>query len=449
MNARRTIRRRPYRPESHLLVESLEGRIVLTASIGLDARTGVLTIMGSDADDVAEVHRKGAKVVASITSPDGTVTQSYAARRVRSVAFTGLAGNDSFTNNTALASHADGGAGDDRLVGGSAADVLVGGDGTDTLVGNGGNDALSGGSGDDSLDGGSGNDRLDGGDGNDTEHGGLGNDVLFGGAGTDALFGDDGNDTMSGGLGDDALDGGAGNDTENGDDGDDVILGAAGADMLNGSAGSDTIDGGDGDDVENGGDGNDSISGGNGDDQLNGGAGNDILSGNSGDDHLSGGAGDDQLNGDDGTDTIDGGAGNDDNFDPTDRLEDESPEDSGSNHQGDIGGSSDAVPVMFGADGSAQISGTSNGVSDRKVYSFTAEADGLLTVTVQQDANSRFVDLKVIDVTNREDILELHPADGDPNTDQVEITAGTTYLIRLRSADLSTTGFAVDLQVTA
>ena len=43
--------------------------------------------------------------------------------------FTGQAGNDTFTNLTAIVSRADGGAGADVLRGGSTADELIGGDG--------------------------------------------------------------------------------------------------------------------------------------------------------------------------------------------------------------------------------------------------------------------------------------------------------------------------------
>src|SRR5262245_19833963 len=69
--------------------------------------------------------------------------------QVKSIAFYGLDGNDSFTNDTAIKSTASGYAGDDVLVGGSAADLLVGGDGNDSLEGRSGNDDLRGGTGSD------------------------------------------------------------------------------------------------------------------------------------------------------------------------------------------------------------------------------------------------------------------------------------------------------------
>ena len=443
--------RRPYRPESHLLVETLEGRVVLTASvvegIGFDARRGVVTITGSDGNDQAEVSRRGSRITVTLTTPNATFTKSISAGRVRSVVFSGLAGDDSFTNGTSVPTKADGGAGADVLRGGSGADTLQGGDGNDQLFGNGGNDRLSGGAGDDALDGGAGNDTENGDDGNDTARGGLGNDVISGGLGLDQLYGDDGSDRLSGGGDDDALDGGAGNDTENGDDGSDVLLGGDGADALQGGGGDDTIDCGDGNDTAGGGDGNDDLSGGAGDDQLQGGAGNDTIAGDAGDDTLRGDAGDDQLNGDDGTDRIDGGAGNDDCLDPTDTLDDESPEDAGDNRQGESGGQPTATPVVFGPDNTARISGTSDGFGDRQSYAFTAAATGTLTVTIKPDANGDYAKLELYDATTRERLLELQPGDGDPDTAQVEVVEGGSYVVRLRAPELSTTDFAVDLRI--
>jgi Ca2+-binding RTX toxin-like protein len=94
------------------------------------------------------------------------------------IVFHGGNGNDTFVNNTALASAAFGEAGNDCLFGGSGHDYLYGGDGGDYLFG------------------------------------GAGNDYLYGDAGTDFLFGQDGDDTLDGGddLCADYLNGGAGRD---------------------------------------------------------------------------------------------------------------------------------------------------------------------------------------------------------------------------------------------
>lgn len=446
---RRTMQRRPYRPESHLHVESLEGRVVLTASIGFNARLGVLSIVGSDGDDVAVVSRRGNNVVATVTTPSATITKAVAAYRVRALAFSGLAGNDTFTNNTAIGSRADGGSGADTLRGGAGVDQLIGGDGNDQLFGNGGNDALSGGVDDDVLDGGAGNDTEDGGLGNDTERGGVGNDRLLGGGGTDSLYGDDGNDALFGGAGDDSLDGGAGNDNESGDDGADVILGGLGVDMLSGGTGDDSLDGGDGGDVEDGGIGDDFVAGGSGNDQLSGSFGNDVLSGGDGNDRLSGGAGDDRLNGDQGDDTLNGGAGNDDNLDDTDELDDQNSEDEGDNHQDQGQGNvSNAVAIVFGQDGTAQITGVSSSHRDRQFFSFTASSSGSLTVTLLPDVNNRSAELEIEDSVGEETLLELEPHDNHSNAGQIDLIAGRTYFLRLRSPDLSAVGFTVNLQVT-
>jgi Ca2+-binding RTX toxin-like protein len=87
---------------------------------------------------------------------------------VKSILFNGGAGDDSFTNNTAIRSIAHGGAGNDHLTGGR---------GKDLLEGDAGNDVLDGRSGDDVLDGGAGNDHLNGDDGHDVLRGGPGRDV--------------------------------------------------------------------------------------------------------------------------------------------------------------------------------------------------------------------------------------------------------------------------------
>lgn len=428
---RRTAKRRPYRPESHLHVESLEGRIVLTAGVGFDTRQGVLAIMGSEGNDTAVVTRRGTKVVASITTPSGTISKTVSASRVKSISFSGLAGNDSFTNVTNLKSRADGGAGIDTLRGGSNSDTLIGGDDDDVLVGNGGKDNLAGGAGDDSLDGGTGNDTEDGGDGDDT------------------VVGGDGNDRLSGGTGDDSLDGGTGNDSENGDDGKDILLGGLGADTLSGGLDDDLLDGGEGNDVEDGGAGNDEMSGGVGNDRIYGGIGNDRLSGNTGNDFLSGDDGDDWLNGDEGDDWIVGGDGNDDNFDDSDETEDEDAEDEGDNGHSDDGIAVNPIAISFDDTGAAQISGSSAGCRDPQFYSIVAAANGKLTVTIQAGTDGRLADLAAYDSTAHEELLELEPSDGDPRTATIDVVAGRTYVLRLRAPNLTPVGYTIDLKLAA
>ena len=155
-NARRRLLKRPYRPESHLTVETLEGRVVLTASIGFDTRLGIVSIMGSEAADVASVSQQGKNLVVSLT---GVTSKTYKVSQVKLVDFKGLGGDDSFTNNTTISSRADGGAGSDTLRGGSGIDDLRGRGGDDRLFGNIGNDSLYGCGGCDTIDCGVGNDR--------------------------------------------------------------------------------------------------------------------------------------------------------------------------------------------------------------------------------------------------------------------------------------------------
>jgi hypothetical protein len=169
----------------HLGVESLEGRIVLAAGIGHDRGSRVLSIVGSAGNDVAEVRQQGANVVVSLASATGRFSRTLPAAQVSRVVFTGLAGNDTFTNQAAIPSRADGGAGADVLRGGRGVDELIGGDGNDRLLGDAGNDVIDGGAGDDELQGGVGDDSLQAGAGNDMLNGDVGRDQLVGGDGLD------------------------------------------------------------------------------------------------------------------------------------------------------------------------------------------------------------------------------------------------------------------------
>jgi hypothetical protein len=202
-------------------VEGLENRLVMAAGIGYDAASRTLTIVGSDGNDSAEVRQQGSNVVVSLNSAAGQFSRSVNVARVSRVVFSGLGGNDSFTNRTAIASQADGGAGDD---------VLSGGQGRDELMGSDGNDQLFGGAGNDMLDAGAGNDAAWGGAGNDLMMGGIGNDQLNGDAGTDSMWGGLGNDQLLGGAGNDSLQAGAGNDRLDGGLGSDRLVGGEGLD---------------------------------------------------------------------------------------------------------------------------------------------------------------------------------------------------------------------------
>ncbi len=434
MAVHRQQRRRRITVENQLRVESLEGRIVLTAAIGYDPTTKVLAITGSEGNDVAEVRQQGRTLLVSLNDGIQTLTASYRASAVRQIVFDGLGGNDSFTNLTGIRCRADGGAGGDVLRGGRAADELNGGGDDDQLFGNGGNDQLDGGPGADVLRGGAGNDR---------EVGGLGNDQLFG---------EDGNDDLSGGDDDDTVDGGRGNDTGRGDDGLDRLLGGPGVDLLLGGRDDDSIDGGVGNDREYGEDGNDDLRGGVGNDYLSGGLGSDDIYGDSGRDTLEGNEGDDHLDGNSGRDRIRGGVGLDREVDADDRFED--GDDDGDGYDNDHDHPVDpgvAVPVVFSGAGTAQLTGTSVNEDDKKYFSFTAAESRTLTVASVADVNGRHAEIDVRNVTTGRELLELEPDDDDhPATSgQVVVVAGNTYLLRVRSPFSSlAVDFTVDLTLS-
>ncbi len=389
------LRRKPFHPrpiESRLLCESLEGRIVLTAGIGLDATTGILRIMGSETADVSVVRYDGVNVVATISNAAGTTTRSYKSSDVRAITFAGYAGDDFFTNNTAIPSTALGGAGNDKLRGGSGKDTLMGGDGNDKLQGNKGDDTLQGAA------------------GNDTEIGGAGIDTLYGGLGDDSLSGAAGDDTLNGGSGDDWLEGGAGNDSASGDDGNDVQYGGTG---------------------------NDSMKGGNGHDLLYGDDGLDTVEGEAGDDRLDGGSGDDSLR---------GGIGDDTSVDAEDNLDDvEGTEQEDSDDQRH-GIAVTAVGVSFDTSGSAQITGSLADKRERQYFTFQAAAAGQLSIGLLPGSNGGWAKLSLYNANGLE-MIELDPSSRPRSTAVVAVVAGTSYTLRLRTPGKSAADFTVNLKL--
>ena len=377
------------RPAPLLHAEALEGRIVLAAVVGLD-RFGTLQIAGSQTDDSVVVSVQKSQVFVSQT---GAATKAFPVGRVRAIAFSGLGGNDTFVNNTAIRCVASGGEGNDILRGGSAQDVLRGGNGADSLAGNGGDDSI------------------DGEGGNDSILGGTGNDVLVGNAGADTIRGEDGDDRISGGLGDDLIEGGRGSDVAGGDDGNDAIYGNEG---------------------------NDGLYGGLGDDLLRGNDGRDALSGQAGDDSLDGGAGDDSLA---------GGEGNDEDHDEDDGLDDESEQEREEETEkpAPVG----ATPIVFSADGVAQVLGTSASHKDKRFFTFTASRTGTLSVALVRVGDSPYADLQIERAGVEGDLLELEPHEGRPSSGTVNVVAGATYVLRLRSPVTSPVSFRVDLRLSA
>jgi len=185
---------------------------VLAAGIGFDQSSRTVTIVGSEGGDVAEVRQQGGDLVVSLNAASGRFSRTIPVASVGRIMFTGLAGNDSFTNLSEIPSRATGGPGADVLRGGGAADELLGNGGNDQVFGEGGTDALSGGAGNDVMSGGRGNDAIRGDDGDDSIRGAGGGDMLSGGKGSDDLFGGAGGDMLDAGEGDDQLDGELGGD---------------------------------------------------------------------------------------------------------------------------------------------------------------------------------------------------------------------------------------------
>lgn len=93
-----------------LNVEGLEPRIVLAAGIGFDRASRVVSIVGPGGNDSAEVRQQGANLVVSLNSAAGRLSRVVGAAQVSQIVFSGQAGNETFTNVTAIASRADGGA---------------------------------------------------------------------------------------------------------------------------------------------------------------------------------------------------------------------------------------------------------------------------------------------------------------------------------------------------
>ena len=388
-------RRNPFqtRPiESRLHCESLEGRIVLTASIGLDPATGILAITGADTADTAIVRNDRVNVVATISNASGTMTRSYKMSDVKSIAFSGLAGDDTFINNTAIGSTASGGTGNDSLRGGSGKDTLIGGAGDDKLQGNKGDDTLQG-----AL-------------GNDTAIGGAGIDTLFGGVGDDSLDGGIGDDRLSGGAGDDWLVGGAGNDSASGDDGNDVAHGGVG------------------------------------DDSLRGGNDNDALYGDDGVESIEGEAGDDRLDGGIGDDSLRGGVGGDTSVDAEDSLDDVEGTEQEDSDDDRHGTAVSAVGVSFDTSGVAQITGSLADKRDRQYFSFQPATDGQLSLALLPGNDGSWAKLSLYGANGLE-MIELDPSSRPRSTAVVPVVAGTTYTLRLRTPGKSAADFTVDLKL--
>jgi Ca2+-binding RTX toxin-like protein len=294
------------RPAFRACLETLEDRRVMATA---QLSNGILSFYGDSGNDTVEVSQQQGVVTAVWNSGESMLQQRFTANTIKGIQFVGGAGDDRFTNRTALSTRAWGDAGND---------VIVSGDGNDEVVGGAGDDILSAGAGHDRIWGGDGNDVIVAGNGNDLVYGGYGDDQLIGEQGDDQLLGEDGNDRIYGDAGRDSLEGGRGSDllyggVDNdklwGQEGTDVLAGQEGADYLNGGLAGDWLFGGDGDDTLVGEAGSDSLSGNRGRDSLFGGDDGDWLYGGEDYDWLKGEAGNDVLEGGPGGNSFDGGTG--------------------------------------------------------------------------------------------------------------------------------------------
>jgi hypothetical protein len=469
--------KRSSRPESHLSVESLEERIVLTASIGFDARQGIVSIIGSEAGDVASVSQQGKNVVVSLT---GVTSKTYKASQVKLFEFKGFGGDDSFTNNTSIRSRADGGAGRDTLRGGSGVDDLRGGGDDDRLFGNLGNDLLYGGGGSDTIDGGAGNDREYGEAGDDHLYGGVGDDALYGGSDNDDVYGDSGNDSLYGEAGDDHLDGRTGRDR---------IYGGAGLDREDDSDDrfSDGDDDGDGYDNDHDRPVNPVVATPITFTETESGVSTAQVTGESTNerdrDYYSFTATATQ------TLTVTVAADTNGRYAELEvkngttgrKLLELEPSENGvaSAQLPVIAGSSYVIvvhspfdyvavgytvdfrldnstispiigtEVVFDATGLAQLTGTVVGEHSKRMYSFTATTTGSLNVSLLPDANGRYAELEVANRTTRRKLLELEPSERYGRTSgTIAVVAGQTYVIEVESPfDRVTVDFMVNLQL--
>jgi len=407
----------------------------------------------------------------------------------------------------------DGEGGDDSASGGPGNDLIHGRDGDDSLAGDAGNDRLFGGDDDDTCDGGGGNDVAHGEAGLDRVLGSLGNDWLYGGAdddvveggfGNDVEFGEGGDDDMSGGPGVDVMRGGLGDDSLVGDDGNDVLFGEQGDDRLDGRRGRDRIRGGAGldheDDAEDRFEDGDRDRDGYDDDHdrpIEEGLVTRVLFDDAGVGQAAGTSAGKHDRSYFGfvatadkrltitlTPDVNGRYPEVELKDVSTlrELVDLEPSDNGrttgqvavvTGHTYLLRVRAEAtLPVNFHinlllddgpvtppagpgtaiafTNGLAQIVGTSLNEEDRKFFSFTAPAGGMLTVAVVADGNGRYAEVELKDLTTAAEILEIEPYDVPVRTSgSVGVVAGRTYAVKVKSPFESlAVDFTVNLAIT-
>jgi hypothetical protein len=166
----RSSRRTATAPSRRPLVETLEGRRLLSITI----LRGALNVSGTAGDDTIVVSRAPSLPNTFAVSINGRLN-AVDEFGIKSINISGLGGNDSLlideTNGVI-----------------ELPTNLAGGNGNDTLGGGSGPDLLQGGRGNDLIRGGAGGDVLEGYVGNDTLFGGAGKDNVYGGAGADLIY---------------------------------------------------------------------------------------------------------------------------------------------------------------------------------------------------------------------------------------------------------------------
>lgn len=395
----------------------------------IDATTGVVTVASGAVIDYEAAQSHAVTVRA--TDAAGLYAEESFTIAVGNVpdaaAWTGTAGDDSFSASTAdfwLLSGLDG---DDRVTGNVLADTLIGGAGDDTLDGNDGDDLFHVTGSDDGFDsviGGAGTDIIEA-----TADGaviglrglsgieaitaaGFANVKISGSSDADAL------DFAAVALtGITLIDGGDGNDTIVGSAGDDVVVGGAGADLLSGGDGTDTLSyenasgvsvdlaAGTGAGSEAAGDqlnGFENVIGSDQADTLIGDAGGNLLSGGEGDDSLAGGDGDDRFR---------------------------------------FAGAAAGFDAIAGGDGADTIEAAADGtvIGLRSIAGIEAiTSGGFANVAISGDASANALDFTAAVLTG---IIRIEGGDGD---DSIAGSAGDDVILGGVGADLLAGGDGID-----
>ncbi|WP_165245007.1 hypothetical protein [Paludisphaera soli] len=255
--AARIRRPRPDRRQAVSLVEALEGRRLMAASITLNPTTQVLTITGTASRDYLLAREIGNQISVDAYDGNGVLTNktSFAKSSVSKIVMNGLGGDDTLVAQpVSMPVALNGGDGNDALYGGAGDDTLEGGAGDDVLYGSTGKDTYKF-SGTANL----GTDTImerfaEGVDTLDFSGFGAGVNVDLATWGTvqavasgklSLKFGGTGNDveTLENVIGTnfaDTIRGNARYSTLTGNGGNDVLEGRGGDDVLNGGAGDDT-----------------------------------------------------------------------------------------------------------------------------------------------------------------------------------------------------------------